>query len=695
MIACLIHFTLGMEYMSSEYTISAEYSLTAFSTHSSENYDSSLQADCELPSNENNQKQAIKSKKKSFSCCCGKTKPKKYTIQIQEEELPGLVHTKKIKPKSKRNQLPESAYIDQLRDSEEGFLSERNIRPKPVEHMRHSLKMDRKSSTQNVTSPKHKISAEKLKSAIFLSRKTSTQSVNTPIVLSRRLSEKSPSILSHYSSIETVKSGNPLSQQFEQKTYLQKEKGNVITPIMLSRHISAPQILSRESTKNSSSHKSTTETLTSAILLRRKSSAERKSYLEKESERISAPLPLSRRLTDESIKSALSYKSSEQNISSPKTLSQKISAESAKHFNNKSSGEGKEYLEKEKVQEKSFAERKLYLEEKKKRFSAPILLSRRITDESIKSALSLSRKSSAKTISSPKTLSRKSSAESVKSFNKKPSVKSKEYLENKTLVEIKEETSETDNKLHSFSSEDVLLYICLNENVEMCQKCKTLKYIFENKNSTKKYLLYNLPLRKLQNPNELDLENIPTWLELVLWSILAEKQNMNICVRITESQIGSTYQSKLTYLQLLKNYAQVKPHGGHIFFSILKSKFLGKDLKFFITNNIIKFDDTFIEIGDNEGSICKCISSFDQYENIFLLDGIMEEVKPDYEPEIGDRVASNENFHASNEDQFDFANGTQMLVEKIDPQDRSIFVTNTDWKQGQWISHETFINIAK
>jgi len=32
---------------------------------------------------------------------------------------------------------------------------------------------------------------------------------------------------------------------------------------------------------------------------------------------------------------------------------------------------------------------------------------------------------------------------------------------------------------------------------------------------------------------------------------------------------------------LLKNYAQVKPHGGHIFFSILKSKFLEKDLKFF------------------------------------------------------------------------------------------------------------------
>jgi hypothetical protein len=249
MIACFIYFTLGMEYMGSEYTISAEYSLTVFSTNSSENYDSSLQADCELPSNENNKKQAIKSKKKSFSCCCWKTKPKKYTIQIQEEELPGLVHTKKIKPKSKRNQLPvpESAYIDQLetninRDSEEGFLSERNIRPKPVEHMRHSLKMDRKSSTQNVTSPKHKISAEKLKSAIFLSRKTSTQSVNTPIVLSRRLSEKSPSILSHYWPIETVKSGNPLSQRFEQKTYLQKEKGNVITPIMLSRHISAPQI---------------------------------------------------------------------------------------------------------------------------------------------------------------------------------------------------------------------------------------------------------------------------------------------------------------------------------------------------------------------------------------------------------------------------------------------------------------------
>jgi len=122
---------------------------------------------------------------------------------------------------------------------------------------------------------------------------------------------------------------------------------------------------------------------------------------------------------------------------------------------------------------------------------------------------------------------------------------------------------------------------------------------------------------------------------------------------------------------------------------------LKKILNFFITNDIIKSGDTFIEIGDNEGgSICKSISSFDEYENIFLLDGIMEEVKPDYEPEIGDRVAANENFYASNEDQFDFANGTQMMVEKIDPLNHSIFVTNTDWEQGQWISHETFINIT-
>jgi len=659
MISCFIYFTFGMEYMGNEYdkkklpenygsSLQEDYELP----RNANNHGSSLQENYEFPKNANNQQQAIKTKKKSnlFACCFRKTKTKKFA-QIQEEELPGLAHTNTIKP------YPQIDQIGELnRDSDEGFLSERNFRPKPVEIIRHSLKMD-----QITTSPKHKISAEKLKSAIFLSRKTSTQSVSTPILLSRRLSDKSHSMLSHYSSTETVKSGNPLRQKFEQKTYLQNEQGNVMTPIMLSRHISAPQILSRVE-----SHKSTTETLTSAILLRRKSNAERKSHSEKENERISRPIPLSRRLTDESI-SHESFEFMQSTSSEPETLSHKISAKSAKPFTDK------EYLEKE-----------------TRRISAPILLKRRITDESIKSALS--RKSSAPTINSPKTFSRRSSVESVKSFHNKPS---QLYLENQALDEIEEETNEIDNNLHSFSSEDVLLYVCLDENVKMCEKCKTLKHIFENKNLPKKYLLYNLPLRKLQNPNELDLQNIPTWLELVLWSILAEKQNMDICVRITESQIGSTYQSKLSYLQLLKNYAQVKPHGGHIFFSILKSKFLEKDLKFFITNDIIKSGDTFIEIGDNEGgSICKSISSFDEYENIFLLDGIMEEVKPDYEPEIGDRVAANENFYASNEDQFDFANGTQMMVEKIDPLDHSIFVTNTDWEQGQWISHETFINIT-
>lgn len=72
----------------------------------------------------------------------------------------------------------------------------------------------------------------------------------------------------------------------------------------------------------------------------------------------------------------------------------------------------------------------------------------------------------------------------------------------------------------------------------------------------------------------------------------------------------------------------------------------------------------------------------------------MEEVKPDYEPAIGDLVAANEDFYASNGDQFDFLKGTQMMVENIDPEDGSVFVSNTDWQKKQWISHEDFINIT-
>ena len=35
-----------------------------------------------------------------------------------------------------------------------------------------------------------------------------------------------------------------------------------------------------------------------------------------------------------------------------------------------------------------------------------------------------------------------------------------------------------------------------------------------------------------------------------------------------------------------------------------------------------------------------------------------------------------------------------MMVENIDPEDGSVFVSNTDWQKKQWISHEDFINIT-
>lgn len=600
-----------MDYASSEYAYWFPSGTNdQFNTFCQGN-ESALQVNPKPPSNEKNLKQETKTKQHSslFSCFTGinKTKSKKYKSKTQKVH-PESGYAIKIKNECGFDQLEE---VKPDFDDFEGILpSENNVRPNIVRSRKPPLVMKRKFSTKNDdSSSSQQISSEILKSAILSSCKTSTQSVSS---VNRRID---PTMLSHNHTTESIKSDSPLNQKLTSQGK-EKEKGNANRPILLSRHISAPPIMNRRPSR-------------------------------------------------EIAENLLDKKFSSQSINSPKTLSRKRSAESIKSS----------IL----LRRKSSLERKPYAEQEKGRIKAPVLLSRRITEESLK--LALSRKSSETSVESDKLLENKLSSEN------------KDYLQkeevNKIVEETEEETSDVHKDLHSFSAEDVLLYICLDENVKVCQKCKTLQHIFK---SQKNYILYKLPLQTLQNPNELDLQDIPTWLELVLWSILAEKKTMTIRVKISDdTQIQSTYQSKLIYLQLLKKYAQVHPYGGHIFFSIFKSKFLNKDLEFFKTKNIVKVDDFFTEIGENEGC-----SSLDDllYENIFLFGGIMEEVKPDYEPAIGDLVAANEDFYASNGDQFDFLKGTQMMVENIDPEDGSVFVSNTDWQKKQWISHEDFINIT-
>jgi len=350
------------------------------------------------------------------------------------------------------------------------------------------------------------------------------------------------------------------------------------------------------------------------------------------------------------------------------------------------------------------------------RVTIPIELSRRFSGESVKSAIILSRKPSGESVKSAMFIDRKSSAESVNSRTssdegvKPPTNLGKRYTQkwksflgnpisfiNKPPTEKEQETplEETSDPrdIRSYSCANVLLYVCLIEDVENCQKCKTLKHIFQSQNSEQNYLLYNLPIQKLQNPTELDFQNIPTWLELMLWSIVTEKQDMKLRITLNHENGGeSNYQSKSKYTELLTKNARVSALGGHIFFSVLKSKFLTEDLNFFLENKILKAEDTFVKIGESEG--VKVIDG-EKYINTFLLDGVMEEDSIDYTPTVGNIVTSRNNLSSYYEDQDDpeeIVQGTLLTVEQIDPKDSWILVSYTDANEEkqQWISPEDF-----
>lgn len=337
-----------------------------------------------------------------------------------------------------------------------------------------------------------------------------------------------------------------------------------------------------------------------------------------------------------------------------------------------------------------------------KKVSTPILLDRKFSSESVKSAVLLSRQFSVDSVKSSILLSRKSSDQSTSyhiNLSRKSSTESNQtdiplsrkhvYQRIKLLKKemqkkaLEEETAEPID-IGSFSSENVLLYVCLNENVENCQKCKTLKQIFENQNLEKKYLLYHLSFHELHNPQKHDFKNIPTWLEFFLYSIIADKQNMDYSASIVENGIVTSYRSKHSYVELLTKYAKIQPQGGHVFFSVLNSKFLEKDLYFFLKNDIVSIEDDASLIGEREG-----IQVFgkDEFENTFLFGGIVEEVKYDtYKPNIGDIVVANVDFYAASEEQFDILNGTVLKVEGIDSKDGWILISDTNSEKQQWIS---------
>jgi len=366
------------------------------------------------------------------------------------------------------------------------------------------------------------------------------------------------------------------------------------------------------------------------------------------------------------------------------------------------------------------------------RISAPIMLSRKFSSEQVKSVMLLSRRTSGESVKSAVILSRRSSAESVNSDEsvklpvpklplpeegRRYTAKWKDYLGNpivsgSTPFTKKEKVQETleenveqsfflgqPRDIRSYTCNTVLLYACLDENVENCEKCKKLQQIFKSKNSEEKYLLYNLPIQKIQNTTDLDLQNIPTWLELVLMSILAEKQDMTLRITLNlDNDNDVSYKSKPIYSRLLLKNARVQPQGGHIFFSVLKSKFLDEDLKFFLENEIIKKEDIFFKIGESEG-----IRVIDdkKYVNAFLFNGILEEDIVDNTPTVGSYTVSNQNIYLFYDDEADvdvILQGTLLTIEKIDPLDSWILVSyeGTEGKKKEsWINPKDFMNVSE
>jgi hypothetical protein len=338
----------------------------------------------------------------------------------------------------------------------------------------------------------------------------------------------------------------------------------------------------------------------SKMLMVRKTSAPTQS--------VSTPIMLTRRFSEESVQSAvfLSRKSSAESVNSPTLLIRKSSAPSSR-------------------KPKMMMVRKTSAPNQS--VSTPLMLTRKFSEESVKSAVFLSRKSSAESVNSPTLLIRKSSAPPSNNLSRKPSTEllGRKFSAKRNEIEKAKETLEEEASEYvdicSFELENVLFYVCLQENVENCEKCKTLNHIFQTQTFEDNYLLYKLFLHEIFNPNQHDdLENIPIWLECLLSSLLAEQQDMTFSIGTIDhkSNIQNSYRSKRNYAKLLTTCAKILPSaGGRLFFSVLNSKLLDeKGLPFFVKNDIITIEDEAMFLGDKEGLQ---VFGNDEFENIFYL----------------------------------------------------------------------------
>jgi hypothetical protein len=167
-------------------------------------------------------------------------------------------------------------------------------------------------------------------------------------------------------------------------------------------------------------------------------------------------------------------------------------------------------------------------------------------------------------------------------------------------------------------SENILHYFCLEENPDYCQKCKELKQIFKNAH----HFLYNLPIhhfvKNFEPPSTMTLLNV----------ILDEPQNKKISDSLEENVHTRkfAYDLRERHANYIIKQTKMYPSWGHIFFSMFKTKYLERDLTFFIKNNIISYESDFVHDINEEKDGVIFVNKNDYFENAFLFDGLLNEV---------------------------------------------------------------------
>jgi len=172
---------------------------------------------------------------------------------------------------------------------------------------------------------------------------------------------------------------------------------------------------------------------------------------------------------------------------------------------------------------------------------------------------------------------------------------------------------------------DILHYLCLAENPNYCEKCKELKQIFEKKSSQSPPFLHNVPMGHFAQQF---MSRVISKISIAQ-VILDNPSNKIICDFMNENVHAGKFRYDVRdEIEdfIMKKAQAMYPWGGHIFFSVFKTKFLEKDLAFFFEHNIISNESQILMHEEIDGMTF--INRYDEmYQNIFLFDELVNELR--------------------------------------------------------------------